>query len=193
MDEGQSYVRMLRSGKGRRMSGMGRPKILSQLTQDSLGTMRPSLVWLFNHIRQDDEQNLTKGDLRKLLGSQLNSRELDEAFDNLDTDGDGEISLEEFIAGVARFWKEAPNTPSIPLTPSLTPNLRKQSAAGDQPLFTFSPSQLTKQSVQACPEECYEYGGEDGWSERKKPCPSEQFQGMLSALSLHNRYATRDS
>lgn len=152
---------------------LGSPKRLHLQPSDSLGSMRPSLTWLFHHIRQDDK-NLTKSDLRKLLGSQVNSSQLDQAFENLDTNGDGEISLEEFTAGVARFWKEAPHTPSV---------------GCDQPLFCFPPSHLVPPTQPSlCTEEYYEYGGEDGLFDRKKPSPSDHFQSMLSALSSHNRY-----
>ena len=77
----------------------------------SIGAFRPSLVWLFNHIRREDRDYLTKEDLKQLLGSKVDSTQLDEAFENLDLDKDREISLDEFIAGFAKFWKEAPHTP----------------------------------------------------------------------------------
>lgn len=77
----------------------------------SIGAFRPSLAWLFNHVRREDQENLSKEDLKHLLGATVNSAQLDEAFENLDLDKDGEISLDEFIAGFAKFWKEAPHTP----------------------------------------------------------------------------------
>ena len=156
------------------IDSLGSPKLphCHLIPTDSLGSLRPSLVWLFNHIRQDEERNLGKDDLKKLLGSQMNSSQLDQAFENLDTNGDGEISLEEFIAGFAKFWKEAPHTPAV---------------LGEHQVFSFSPSHFMRpvqQTMQV--EEHYEYGGEEDLGE-KKPCPSEQFQKMLTALSSHNR------
>lgn len=129
----------------------------------SLGSIRPSLVWLFNHIRQEDSASLSKEDLRKFLGSQVDSVQLDQAFENLDVDGDGEISLEEFIAGFARFWKEAPH------------------AKDNQ--FSLSPSHLLPVQKRVS-EEQYEYGGEEY---SKSTGPSEHFQKTLSALSSHNK------
>ena len=152
--------------------GFGSPRASHLLPTDSLGSLRPSLVWLFNHIRQDEERNLTKEDLKKLLGSQMNSSQLDQAFENLDTNGDGEISLDEFIAGFAKFWKEAPHTPA---------------SLGEQQIFKFSPSHMIEPLRQrVLVEEHYEYGGEETEKE-KKASPSEHFQRMLSALSSHNR------
>ena len=77
----------------------------------SIGAFRPSLVWLFNRIRREDRDYLTKEDLKQFLGAKVDSTQLDEAFENLDLDKDGEISLDEFIAGFAKFQKEAPHTP----------------------------------------------------------------------------------
>ena len=77
----------------------------------SIGSFRPSLVWLYDHIRPDDKESLVKDDLKPLLGSDVDSTQLDEAFDNLDIDGDGQISLDEFIGGFTKFWKDAPHKP----------------------------------------------------------------------------------
>ena len=155
------------------IGSVGSPTLLQLQSTDSIGSMRPSLAWLFNHIRREDEKNLTKSDLSKLLGSQVNSSQLDQAFANLDTDGDGEISMEEFIAGVARFWKEAPNTPSV---------------GSDLPLFCFpSTNSIPLPQPSMCPEEYYEYEGDECLSDGIRPSPSTHFQSMLSALSSHNR------
>ncbi len=156
------------------LDSLGSPKLPHLIPSDSLGSMRPSLVWLFDHIRESDEGNLTKNDLKRLLGSQMNSSQLDQAFENLDTNRDGEISLEEFIAGFAKFWKEAPHTPS---------------SLGEQQMFAFSPAHFMgplRQRLQM--EEHYEYrGDEEENEEKKKSSPSAHFQSMLSALSSHNR------
>lgn len=88
----------------------------------SIGAMRPSLVWLFNHIRPEDRDYITKNDLHALMGgkSQVDTGQLDEAFENLDMDRDGEVSLDDFVAGFAKFWKEAPHTPGIERLPNFT-------------------------------------------------------------------------
>ena len=90
--------------KGKRDRSLGKA--------DSLGRFRPSLLWLFNHTRRDDRENLTKEDLRKLLGASVDDVQLDAAFQHLDVDNDGEISKDEFLGGFSTFLKEAPNTPS---------------------------------------------------------------------------------
>ncbi len=103
----------------RRSSSSIVPRSRSDSTA-SIGSLRPSLVWLFNHIRRDETECLTKEDLQQLLGATVDSSQLDEAFGHLDMDKDGEISLDEFIAGFAKFWKEAPHTPGYDALPSFT-------------------------------------------------------------------------
>ncbi len=103
----------------RRSSSSTAPLSRSDSTA-SIGSFRPSLVWLFNHIRRDDRDCLTLEDLQQLLGATVNSSQLDEAFGHLDLDKDGEISLDEFIAGFAKFWKEAPHTPGYDALPCFT-------------------------------------------------------------------------
>ena len=77
----------------------------------SLRGWRPSLVWLFNHIRADDRDYLTKEDLVNILGGTIDSAELDEAFEKLDTDGDGRIKIDEFMGGFATFLRDAHHSP----------------------------------------------------------------------------------
>ncbi len=101
----------------RRSSGSSIPRSDSTV---SIGAFRPSLVWLFNHIRRDEADSLSKEDLQGLLGATVDSTELDEAFDRLDLDKDGEISLDEFLTGFAKFWKEAPHTPGFDSLPTFS-------------------------------------------------------------------------
>lgn len=131
----------------------------------SLGS-RPPLVWLFNHIRQEGKTSLSKEDLQKLVGPQVDPQQLDLAFENLDADKDGVVSMDEFIAGFSRFWKETPDTP-----------------AHKQYNFNFtSPAHRTKRLPS---EEHFEYLGEDSMEEAVGP--DEEFQRTLCVLSSHNR------
>lgn len=153
------------------VGSIGGPPLLPSDSTMSLGSICPSLVRLFNHIRQEGRDNLTKEDLQKLVGSEVDSVQLDQAFENLDGDGDGEVSLDEFIAGFARFWREVPHTPS----------------ADSKDVFSFSPfhSLTRKRMASEVSEECYEYCGEDSTYEDSGP--TEQFQQNVLALSSHNR------
>ena len=142
---------------------------------DSLSSIRPPLIWLFNHIRQEGKTSLYKEDLQKLVGPQVDPVQLNQAFENLDADGDGEVSQEEFIAGFARFWKETPDTPGIE---------KKYD-------FSFSPSHMLGGRRQRLPsEEHFEYDG-DQMCEDDAVEPNEQFQRTLHVLSSHNRYVSQ--
>ena len=159
-----------RSGSTDSVESSVYPSPLKQsLSTVSLGSICPSLVRLFNHMRQENRNTLTKDDLRKMVGPQVDSYQLDQAFENLDVDGDGQISLDEFIAGFSRFWKEAPHTPSL----------------DGKEQFGFSPSHLMAVQERDVSEERYEYSGEEAFD--KDGGPTEQFQKTLLALSSHNR------
>lgn len=113
--------------------------------------------------------SLTKDDLQRLLGTSVDCSEVDEAFDNLDIDGDGMISLDDFLAGFARFLKEAPDTPGYDKTRA----------------FSFIPQFLSPRHSMMH-EEHYESVVEpeavNGVSEQ-----SEDFQRSLVLLSAQNR------
>ena len=149
-------------------SGVGRavPPLSPTDSCVSISSFRPSLVWLFNHIRPEGRENLVKEDLRQLLGATVDNAQLNEAFGHLDVDGDGEISLDEFIGGFARFWKEAPHTPGY-----------------EKLRFSFP-----MHSSVAKVEEHYEGegGGENSYHEMEEP--SDEFKRSLVQLSSHNRY-----
>lgn len=139
----------------------------------SLGS-RPPLVWLFNHFRQEGKTSLCKEDLQRLVGPQVDPLQLDQAFDNLDADGDGEVSMDEFIAGFARFWRETPDTPS-----------HKMYDFNFSPSHSMNSSSLISTSRHQPLEEHFEYGGEEDLGEEGGP--DEQFQRTLCVLSSHNR------
>ena len=149
----------------------------------SLSSFRPSLVWLFNHIRRDEErESLTKEDLRQLLGAAVDNAQLDEAFTRLDTDGDGEVSLDEFLSGFARFWKEAPHTPgheslhkSFFMSPQHLGSAPDPVVVGDE----------ADHGVVVEQEEFFETSL-DGTKENGGGV-SENFQQHLEVLSSHNR------
>ena len=138
----------------------------------SESTSRHPLVWLFNYFRQEGKSSLCKEDLEKLVGPQVDPVQLDLAFEKLDADRDGVVSMDEFIAGFARFWKEAPNTP-----------------AHKRGSFSFSPSHslLVKSNLpkEHPLEEHYEYEGNSTVEEVGGP--DENFQKTLGILSSHNR------
>ena len=65
---------------------------------------RPSLAVLFHQFRRSSDRDyLTKEDLREVF---VDASELDEAFAKLDSDGNGRITLEEFMAGFATFLRQ---------------------------------------------------------------------------------------
>ena len=69
---------------------------------------RPSLVWIFHKYLKDDQDYLTREDMRQLLGGEsVTPTEADEAFDRLDTDRDGRVTLDEFLAGFSASVQES--------------------------------------------------------------------------------------
>ena len=140
----------------------------------SISSFRPSLVWLFNHIRREGTENLTKEDLRQLLGATVDNVQLNEAFLHLDLDGDGEISLDEFIGGFARFWKEAPHTPGYEKLRFSFPSHSSSGVTGGG-------------GGGGRAEEHYEGEGGENHYHGEEEEPSEEFKTSLIQLSSHNR------
>ena len=83
----------------------------------SLRGWRPSLVWLFNHIRAEDRDYLTKEDLMTILGGTVDSEELDEAFEKLNSDGSGRITIDEFMEGFATVLRDAQHSSDTAMRP----------------------------------------------------------------------------
>lgn len=127
----------------------------------SLRGWRPSLVWLFNHVRAEDRDYLTKEDLATILGGSIDSDELDEAFEKLDTDGSGHISIEEFMEGFATFLRDTRHSQAESMRPRSTSFRRRRPV---QELF---------------------YESENSSQEENKP--SFGFKSSLSFLSPQNR------
>ena len=146
------------------------------------------LVWMFEHIRRENQDSLTKEDLRKLLEVDIDNEQLDEAFEKLDTDGDGRVSLEEFIGGFSRFLREVPATPGHERHPDLA--LLRASSGQGEPAVRLRPK---RGSVRRRPvdEECYESAdnGADRLEVNGEPAvkPSKDFAQSLVTLSSHNR------
>ena len=159
----------------------------------SLGSFRPSLVWLFNHIRRKDQDSLTKEDLRKLLDVDMDNAQLDEAFENLDTDRDGQVSLDEFLAGFARFLREAPVTPGYDKRASfnfLLGRTHAQSSHAEQSRRGARSSGLRASlRRRLAEEECFESTDSAKKVEMNGDSvePSEDFSRSLVILSSHNR------
>lgn len=158
-------------------SGMGHIPPLSPTDSCvSISSFRPSLVWLFNHIRQEGRENLSKEDLRQLLGASVDNAQLNEAFMHLDLDGDGEISLDEFLGGFAKFWKEAPHTPGYEKLRFSFPSHSSPSRSG------------VMEERGGRREERYEgEGGENHYHDDNEEEPSDEFKRSLILLSSHNR------
>lgn len=150
------------------------PPLKSTESTESLGLTRHPLVWLFNNFRQEGKTSLCKEDLKRLVGPLVEPVHLDQAFDNLDADRDGEVTLDEFIAGFARFWRETPDTPS-----------HKKYDFSFSPPHSMTSSSLVNAGKHLHSEEHYEYGGVENIEEEVGP--DEQFQGTLRVLSSHNR------
>ena len=69
---------------------------------------RPSLVWIFHKNLKDDLDYLTREDMRRLLGGEsITPTEADEAFDRLDTNKDGRVTLDEFLEGFSASFQES--------------------------------------------------------------------------------------
>ena len=127
----------------------------------SLRGWRPSLVWLFNHARAEDRDYLTKEDLATILGGSIDSDELDEAFEKLDSDGSGKISIEEFMEGFATFLRDTRHSEAESMRPRSVSFRRRRPV---QELF---------------------YESENPSQEENKP--SGGFRSTLSFLSPQNR------
>lgn len=164
--EGKIYLNRQRSSSTESMDSPKPPLNPSGSTM-SLGS-RPPLVWLFNHIRQEGKTALSKEDLQKLVGPQVDPNQLDLAFENLDADKDGVVSMDEFIAGFSRFWRETPDTP-----------------AHKQYNFNVTSPAHSLRRKRLPSEEHYEYLGED--SVQEETGPDEEFQRTMCVLSSHNR------
>lgn len=159
----------------------------------SISSYRPLLMWMFTHIRRENQDSLTKEDLRKLLGLEVDvdNEQLDEAFENLDMDGDGRVSMDEFLGGFARFLREAPTTPGHERQAEFA-LLR----ASVEPPVQLRTNGKRRGSVRRrlVDEECFEStsanGTETGHLEvNGDPTvkPSENFAQSLDTLSSNNR------
>ena len=147
----------------------------------------PLLTWMFKHIQRENQGFLTKEDLRRLLGVDINNEQLDEAFENLDTDGDGRVSLEEFLAGFARFLREAPTTPGKDRHPLLRAS--GHSCLGEP--VQLRPKKRGSVRRRIVDEEYYETteNGDGRVELNGGPAvkPSEDFSQSLGTLSSQNR------
>ena len=162
----------------------------------SIGSTRgPLLSVMFHHIRRDNQDSLTKEDLRRLLDVDMDNEQLDEAFENLDVDGDGRVSLDEFLGGFARFLLEAPTTPGKDRNSLLLAEQGSQRGSGRGGGGGRKRGSVRRRLVD---EECFESsetthavngGGAERPGENGGPAvkPSETFDGSLSTLSSHNR------
>lgn len=149
----------------------------------------PLLTWMFKNIRRENQESLTKEDLRKLLGVDLDNEQLDEAFENLDLDGDGRVSLSEFLSGFTRFLCEAPTTPGKDRHPLLRVGVCLGEPGPQRPRTGVKKRGSMRRRL--LDEECYETTDSD--RERVEmngdPAvkPSEDFHQSLATLSSHNR------
>ena len=97
---------------------------------------------------------------------------------HLDLDGDGEISLDEFLGGFAKFWKEAPHTPGYE-------KLRFSFPSHSSPSRS---SVMEERGGGGRREERYEgEGGENHYHDDNEEEPSDEFKRSLILLSSHNR------
>ena len=147
-----------------------------------MGPLRPSVMWMFNHIRREDQEAITKEDLKRLLGvsDSESIAQLDEAFERLDVDEDGQISLEDFMTGFARFLREAPNI-SLPEASDKGFDMTPTRSA-------FKYDSARANAPKMAEEECYESNADESSINPVVKAPSVQFQRSLAALSSNNRY-----
>ena len=131
---------------------------------------RPSLAWLFQHIRgSTDRDYITKDDLSAMFCGQIEADLLDEAFDKLDSDSNGRITLEEFMGGFSTFLREAQShNGSNELVPdegyyrSRSGSVRKRRTIFEETFENDTNSRVIK--------------------------PSDSFKRSLKPLSIRNRY-----
>ena len=147
----------------------------------------PMLMWVFKHIRRENQDSLTKEDLRRLLDVDIDNEQLDEAFENLDMDGDGRVSLDEFLSGFARFLREAPTTPGKDRHPLLLSS-GCYTDSGQQRPRTSSVNKRGSMRRRLVDEECFE-SCEKSVEVNGEPAtkPSEDFARSLNTLTSHNR------
>ena len=174
-----------------RTDGAGRTLLPSD-SVSSISSHDTLLVWMFEHIRRENQDSLTKEDLRKLLEVDIDNEQLDEAFENLDTDGDGRVSLDEFLSGFARFLREAPTTPGHDRHPDFA-LLRASGGHGEPAVRLRAGGKKRGGSARRSlvVEECYESAdnGADQVNGGPAVRPSEDFAQSLVTLSSHNRWA----
>ena len=141
-------------------------------TGSLLRGFRPSLHCLFQHIRgSGDRDFVTKDDLKVILHGEVDSSDLDEAFDRLDKDGNGRITEDEFMNGFATFLMEASSAQNN--------DDFETSIAG----HTFKRNSSVRRSRRKPIQELL-YEAQEG-EERK---PSDSFKKSLNHLSMHNRF-----
>ena len=174
-----------------RSDSTGRALSPTDSVASSIGSSHgPLLMWVFKHIRRENQDSLTKEDLRRLLDVDIDNEQLDEAFENLDMDGDGRVSLDEFLSGFARFLREAPTTPGKDIHHMLLASGGLMDPSQQRPRTSGRKrGSLRRRLVD---EECYEStdNGVGRVSEvNGEPTvkPSENFDQSLGTLSSHNR------
>ena len=156
----------------------------------SIGSTRaPLLSVMFHHIRRDNQDSLTKEDLRRLLDVDMDNEQLDEAFENLDVDGDGRVSQDEFLGGFARFLLEAPTTPGKDRNSLLLGGGPEQGGQRGRGGGRRRGSVRRRLVDEECFESATDTHAMNGAERPGGPAakPSETFAGSLSTLSSHNK------
>ena len=154
----------------------------------SIGSSRgPLLSWMFHHLRRENQDSLTKEDLRRLLDVEMDNEQLDEAFENLDMDGDGLVSFEEFMGGFARFLLEAPTTPGRDRNSLLLGEAGLQRRASGRRRGSARRRLLDEELYESAAGGVVNGAGQGKENGGPGVKPSESFARSLGTLSSHNR------
>lgn len=143
---------------------------------------RPSLAVLFHQFRgaATDRDYLIKEDFSEVF---QDATQLDKAFDELDKDRDGRITLDEFMSGFATFLRQAQTSSNKDSLLSLDPSMQeliKRGGSSRRSVRRRPVPEIFFETVDDAPPT-------DSTPQIQKP--TEPFKGSLKPLATRTQYA----
>ena len=141
---------------------------------------RPSLAALFHQFRgSSDRDYLVKEDFSEVF---IDASQLDKAFEVLDSDGNGRITLDEFMAGFATFLRQSQSSCKLPpSTETDSPPLQQNE---DKKGFRIRRS-VRRRPI---PEIFFETTDNSSNNNDDKQKPTETFKTSLKPLPTRTQY-----